>query len=129
MDSRSILLALLPIGLTLISYAIIRDLLWGIFLGNKSKKTALRIKGEAKGMEMVSVVQEFNMTYYKVSEGLQDMEADAHADAALRVHSACRLHGYGHHKRAVLDRCDRLRRDRDFQHRSVRHHDEQNAVL
>ena len=54
MDSRSILLALLPIGLTLISYAIIRDLLWGIFLGNKSKKSALRIKGEAKGMEKLT---------------------------------------------------------------------------
>lgn len=54
MDSRSILLALLPIGLTLISYAIIRDLLWGIFLGNKSKKAALRIKSEAKGMEKLT---------------------------------------------------------------------------
>lgn len=54
MDSRSILLALLPIGLTLISYAIIRDLLWGIFLGNKSKKSALRIKSEAKGMERLT---------------------------------------------------------------------------
>lgn len=54
MDSRSILLSLLPVGLTLITYAIIRDLLWGIFLGNKSKKSALRIKGEAKGMEKLT---------------------------------------------------------------------------
>lgn len=48
MDARSILLAMLPVGLTLINYAILRDMLWGIFLGNKSKKNALKIKGEAK---------------------------------------------------------------------------------
>lgn len=48
MDARSILLAMLPVGLTLINYAIIRDMLWGIFLGNKSKKSALKLKGEAK---------------------------------------------------------------------------------
>lgn len=51
MDSRSILLSLLPVGLTLITYAIIRDLLWGIFLGSKSKKTATRIKGEQTGFQ------------------------------------------------------------------------------
>lgn len=51
MDARSILLALLPIGLTLINYAIIRDLLWGILLGNKSKKSAEKHKGEAEGWE------------------------------------------------------------------------------
>lgn len=51
MDARSILLAMLPVGLTLINYAILRDLLWGIFLGNKSKKSALRIKGEASGWD------------------------------------------------------------------------------
>jgi uncharacterized membrane protein len=39
---------MLPVGLTLINYAIIRDMLWGIFLGNKSKKSALKLKGEAK---------------------------------------------------------------------------------
>lgn len=48
MDARSILLAMLPVGLTLINYAILRDMIWGIFLGNKSKKSALKIKGEAK---------------------------------------------------------------------------------
>ena len=48
MDARSILLAMLPVGITLIKYAIIRDMLWGIFLGNKSKKSALKLKGEAK---------------------------------------------------------------------------------
>ncbi len=48
MDARSILFAMLPVGLTLINYAILRDMIWGIFLGNKSKKTALKIKGEAK---------------------------------------------------------------------------------
>lgn len=51
MDSRSILLSLLPVGLTLVNYAILRDLIWGIFLGSKSKKTANRIKGEQKGMQ------------------------------------------------------------------------------
>ena len=48
MDARSILIAMLPVGLTLINYAIVRDMLWGIFLGNKSKKSALKLKGEAK---------------------------------------------------------------------------------
>lgn len=48
MDARSILLAMLPVGLTLINYAILRDMLWGIFLGNKSKKSAQKIKDEAK---------------------------------------------------------------------------------
>ena len=46
MDPRSILLAMLPVGMTLINYAIVRDLLWGIFLGNKSRKTADKIKAE-----------------------------------------------------------------------------------
>ncbi|MBR5372771.1 MAG: hypothetical protein IK130_11225 [Oscillospiraceae bacterium] len=50
MDGRSILLAMLPVALTLINYAIIRDLIWGIFLGSKSKKSALKIKAEQKGM-------------------------------------------------------------------------------
>jgi len=50
MDGRSILLAMLPVALTLINYAIIRDLVWGIFLGSKSKKSALKIKGAQKGM-------------------------------------------------------------------------------
>jgi len=49
MDARSILLSMLPVGLTLINYAIVRDLIWGIFLGNKSKKSATKIKGEQKG--------------------------------------------------------------------------------
>ena len=49
MDARSILLAMLPVGLTLINYAILRDMLWGILLGNKSKKSALRHKTEADG--------------------------------------------------------------------------------
>ncbi|MBQ8923018.1 MAG: hypothetical protein IJ060_12840 [Oscillospiraceae bacterium] len=53
-DFRSVLLAMVAIGLTLISYAIVRDMLWGIFLGNKSKKTALRLKGEAKGFDRIS---------------------------------------------------------------------------
>ncbi len=48
MDARSILLAMLPVGLTLVNYAILRDMLWGIFLGNKSKKSAQKIKDEAK---------------------------------------------------------------------------------
>lgn len=46
MDPRSILLAMLPVGLTLINYAIVRDLLWGILLGNKSKKSAEKLKSE-----------------------------------------------------------------------------------
>jgi len=50
MDGRSILLAMLPVGITLINYAIIRDLIWGILLGSKSKKTALKIKAEQNGM-------------------------------------------------------------------------------
>ncbi|MBR3267526.1 MAG: hypothetical protein IKI58_02170 [Oscillospiraceae bacterium] len=54
MDFRSILLAMISVGLTLISYAIVRDMLWGILLGNKSKKTAMRLKGEAKGFSRVS---------------------------------------------------------------------------
>ena len=51
MDARSILLAMLPVGLTLINYAILRDMIWGIFLGNKSKKSALKLKGEADGWQ------------------------------------------------------------------------------
>ena len=49
MDARSILLAMLPVGLTLINYAIMRDLIWGIFLGSKKQKSALKHKEEAKG--------------------------------------------------------------------------------
>ena len=56
MDFRSFLLAVISVGLTLISYAIVRDMLWGILLGNKSKKTALRLKGEAKGFRRFSQV-------------------------------------------------------------------------
>lgn len=51
MDPRSILLAMLPVGLTLINYAIMRDLIWGIFLGSKKQKSALKHKAEAKGFE------------------------------------------------------------------------------
>ena len=50
MDPRSILLAMLPVGMTLINYAIVRDLIWGIFLGNKSRKTADKIKAEQSFM-------------------------------------------------------------------------------
>lgn len=49
MDGRSILLSLIPVGLTLINYAIIRDLLWGILLGSKSQKSAEKIRKEAEG--------------------------------------------------------------------------------
>ena len=50
MDGRSILMAMLPVALTLINYAIMRDLLWSILLGSKSKKSALKIKAEQKGL-------------------------------------------------------------------------------
>ena len=53
-DGRSILLALIPIGLTLVNYAIIRDLLWGILLGNKSKKSAEKHRAEAEGWQKFS---------------------------------------------------------------------------
>ncbi len=49
MDARSILLAMIPVGLTLINYAILRDLLWGILLGSKSQKKAEAIRAEAQG--------------------------------------------------------------------------------
>ena len=49
MDGRSILLSMVPFGLTLINYAIIRDLLWGILLGSKSQKSAEKIRSEATG--------------------------------------------------------------------------------
>ena len=42
MDGRSILIAFIPVVLTLVNYAIVRDMLWGILLGNKSKKSALK---------------------------------------------------------------------------------------
>lgn len=48
MDGRSILIAFIPVVLTLVNYAIVRDLLWGILLGNKSKKSALKLKAEAE---------------------------------------------------------------------------------
>lgn len=51
MDARSILLAMLPIAMTLVNYAIVRDLLWGILLGNKSKKSAQKLKDAAKRWE------------------------------------------------------------------------------
>ena len=47
MDARSILMAFLPVAITLVNYAIVRDLLWGILLGNKSKKSAARLRDEA----------------------------------------------------------------------------------
>ncbi len=49
MDARSILFAMIPVALTLINYAIMRDLIWGIFLGSKKQKNALKHKEEAKG--------------------------------------------------------------------------------
>lgn len=51
MDGRSILLALIPVGFTLVNYAIVRDMIWGIFLGSKSKKTAQKIKDEQPFMQ------------------------------------------------------------------------------
>lgn len=54
MDARSILLAFLPIGATLINYAIIRDLLWGILLGSKSKKSAEKLRAQATGWNKFS---------------------------------------------------------------------------
>ncbi len=45
-DTRSILLAMLVMIFFLINYAILRDLIYGIFLGSKSKKTAAKIKSE-----------------------------------------------------------------------------------
>ena len=48
MDARSILMAFLPVAVTLVNYAIARDLLWGILLGNKSKKSALKLKEAAE---------------------------------------------------------------------------------
>lgn len=48
MDGRSILIAFIPVVLTLVNYAIVRDMLWGILLGNKSKKSALKLKAEAE---------------------------------------------------------------------------------
>ena len=47
MDARSILMAFLPVAITLVNYAIVRDMLWGILLGNKSKKSAARLRDEA----------------------------------------------------------------------------------
>lgn len=54
MDGRSILLALVPVGLTLVNYAIIRDLLWGILLGSKSKEAAEKIRNSAEGFHRFS---------------------------------------------------------------------------
>ncbi|MDD5946371.1 MAG: hypothetical protein PUC41_01040 [Oscillospiraceae bacterium] len=45
-DTRSVLLAILVMIFFLINYAILRDLIYGIFLGSKSKKTAAKIKSE-----------------------------------------------------------------------------------
>ena len=70
MDARSILLSMLPVCLTLINYAIVRDLLWGIFLGNKSKKTAAKIKAEQKGWAkftqsyMTEYIKKYEKEYY-----------------------------------------------------------------
>ncbi|MBR6419406.1 MAG: hypothetical protein IKS42_03645 [Oscillospiraceae bacterium] len=59
MDGRSILLALIPVGFTLVNYAIVRDMIWGIFLGSKSKKTAQKIKDEQ------SFMQKWTQSYIK----------------------------------------------------------------
>lgn len=48
MDTRSILLALMVMIFFLINCLILRDLLFGIFLGSKSKKSAAKIKSEQK---------------------------------------------------------------------------------
>ena len=45
-DTRSVLLAILVMIFFLINYAILRDLIYGIFLGSKSKKTAAKIRDE-----------------------------------------------------------------------------------
>lgn len=45
-DTRSVLLAILVMIFFLINYAILRDLIYGIFLGSKSKKAAAKIKSE-----------------------------------------------------------------------------------
>lgn len=45
-DTRSVLLAILVVLFFLINYAILRDLIYGILLGSKSKKTATKIKAE-----------------------------------------------------------------------------------
>lgn len=68
MDGRSILLSLLPFGLTLINYAIMRDLIWSILLGSKSKKSALKHRAEAKGMDA------FRQTY--IEQYLTKYQAD-----------------------------------------------------
>ncbi len=47
-DTRSVLLSILVMIFFLINYAILRDLIYGIFLGSKSKKTAAKIKSEQK---------------------------------------------------------------------------------
>lgn len=59
MDGRSILLALIPVGFTLVNYAIVRDLIWGILLGSKSKKSAQKIKDEQ------SFMQKWTQSYIK----------------------------------------------------------------
>lgn len=45
-DTRSVLLAILVMIFFFINYAILRDLIYGIFLGSKSKKTAAKIRDE-----------------------------------------------------------------------------------
>lgn len=77
MDGRSILLALLPVCITLINYSIIRDLIWGIFLGSKSKKTALKIKAEQTGMVR------FRQTY--IGQHLKKFEKDYKKWMALKL--------------------------------------------
>ncbi|GEM_PF-2843214 len=49
--AQSILLSMIPVGFTLVNYAILRDLIWGIFLGSKSKKSAQKIKAEQPFMK------------------------------------------------------------------------------
>ncbi|MCQ2434888.1 MAG: hypothetical protein MJ062_06595 [Oscillospiraceae bacterium] len=45
-DSRSLLLAIVAIIFSLVNYAILRDMIYGILLGNHKKKTADKIVSE-----------------------------------------------------------------------------------
>lgn len=77
MDGRSILMAMLPVALTLINYAIMRDLLWSILLGSKSKKSALKIKAEQKGLTA------FRQTY--IGQHLKKYEKEYKKWMALKL--------------------------------------------
>lgn len=48
-DSRSLLLAILVLIFSLVDYAILRDMIYGILLGSHKKKTADRIVSEQHG--------------------------------------------------------------------------------